>query len=151
MNSFGADGLAWNAGVGIVGPLFQFNKNKRRVQVEREKTQQALLLYERSILNAFSEVENALQSVNTLTKELEARDEQQIAALSSERLSFERYNKGVTSYLEVLDSQRAAFEAELIYTQTYQDLLSAYVNLYKVLGGGWLNKEEESSAAEAAE
>jgi multidrug efflux system outer membrane protein len=69
-----------------------------------------------------------------------------LAAVNAEELSNERYDKGVTSYLEVLDSQRAAFEAQLSYTNTYQLLLSSYVNLYRTLGGGWITPEEKELA-----
>lgn len=151
LSTFGASGLSWNAGAGLLGPLFQFNKNKRKVQIERAKMEQALYQYEQDILNAFREVEDALVSIQSLKLELSARADQRKAALSSEKLSFERYNQGVTSYLEVLENQRAAFKAELIYSQTYQDLLSAYVKLYKVLGGGWLSEDELKASQENQE
>jgi len=59
------------------------------------------------------------------------------ASLKAQYLSGERYDKGVTSYLEFLESQRQAFESELNYVETRQQLLNAYVNLYRVLGGDW--------------
>ena len=137
---------AWSAGVNLMGPLFHFNKNKRRVQIEREKTEQAVLTYEKTVINAFAEVENSLKSIETLNEELLARKEQLEAATNAETLSFERYNKGVTSYLEVLENQRYSFEAALLYSETYQNLLNAYISLYKSLGGGWISEEELNSA-----
>ena len=131
-----------------MGPLFHFNKNKRRVQIEREKTEQAVLDYEKTVIMAFSEVEVALKSIETLNEELLAREEQYNAAANAEHLSFERYNGGVTSYLEVLENQRSSFEAALLYSETYQLLLNAYIALYKALGGGWIS-EEEINATEA--
>jgi len=59
-------------------------------------------------------------------------------------LSAERYDKGQTSYLEVLESQRQSFDAQLTYTQTQRELLDAYISLYKALGGGWISPEEEA-------
>ena len=53
------------------------------------------------------------------------------------RLSQARYDGGVTSYLEVLDSQRTLFEAELTESSTRRARLVAVVELYKALGGGW--------------
>ena len=53
-------------------------------------------------------------------------------------------------YLEVLQTEQAAFEAELSYAKTYRELLDAYVKFYKALGGGWLSAEEEQAAVEAA-
>jgi multidrug efflux system outer membrane protein len=65
-------------------------------------------------------------------------------------LSKERYDKGVTSYLEMLESERQAFEAELNLAQTTQQLFNGYTKLYKALGGGWLS-EEEMQASQSAE
>jgi multidrug efflux system outer membrane protein len=48
----------------------------------------------------------------------------------------------------VLYNEQAAFQAELSYAQTYRQLLSAYINLYKALGGGWLDEQEEQEANE---
>jgi len=72
------------------------------------------------------------------------------AAQNAEMLSQERYDKGVTSYLEVLESQRQSFDAQLSYSTTRRDLLSSYINLYKALGGGWLSEEEMQQAEAAA-
>ena len=52
-----------------------------------------------------------------------------------------RYRGGVTSYLEVLDTERQLFDAELGLTQTQRDELLAVVRLYRALGGGWLESD----------
>lgn len=67
------------------------------------------------------------------------------AAVNAEYLSGERYDKGQTSYLEVLESQRQSFDAQLQYTQTQRELLDAHISLYKSLGGGWLSPKEEEA------
>jgi multidrug efflux system outer membrane protein len=53
-----------------------------------------------------------------------------------------RYDKGVTSYLEVLENERTLFEVALELSQLKQQFYNAYIGLYKALGGGWLTKEE---------
>ena len=58
----------------------------------------------------------------------------------------QRYDKGQTSYLEVLEQQRQSFEAQLSYSQTKAYLLTAYVALYKALGGGSATSPEEEEA-----
>ncbi len=143
--------VGWNVSAGLFGPLFEWGKNKRMVEVEREKTEQVLLQYEQSVLIAFSEVEVALKNIETLRDELDARERQYLAAANAENLAFERYNGGVTSYLEVLENQRSSFEAELLYSQTYQEYLNAHVGLYKALGGGWISEEEMNAAEQAAQ
>lgn len=129
--------LAWNVGGSIFGPLFNFGRLQRQVNIEESKTNQTFLAYERTVLDAFRSVEDALVEITTLKEQLKARQERLDASLNAQYLSGERYDKGVTSYLEFLESQRQAFEAELNYTETRRELLDAYVNLYRALGGGW--------------
>lgn len=137
-----ANGLAWNAGAGLLGPLFEFGKNKRRIEIEKFKTEQALYAYERTVITAFQEVEDALVEIHTLKDELQARRDHVAAAQNAQYLSGERYDKGVTSFLELIESQRQAFEAELSLSETTQKLFNGYVKLYKALGGGWLSENE---------
>ncbi|MEQ8522399.1 MAG: TolC family protein, partial [Vicingaceae bacterium] len=139
----------WNASAGIFSPLFYFGKNKRRVEIEKEKTAQALRQYEKAVINAFSEVEIALKNIETRQEELMARRDQLAAASNAEYLSFERYNKGVTSYLEVLENQRSSFDAALLHSQAQQEFLKSYILLYKALGGGWISENDAQSEATA--
>ena len=141
-------GLAWNVGANFLGPLFNFNKNKRRVDIEREKTEQAIYIYRKTILNAFREVEDALVDIETYKDEIESRENHFKAADNAQDLSQQRYDKGVTSYLEVLESQRQAFESELNLYQTKQEYLNSYIRLYKAIGGGWISGEEKKNAEE---
>jgi len=145
LTSLTAVGLGWSAGGAILGPLFQFGKNKRRVEIERANTEAALREYENTTLRAFKEVEDALIAIQTLHKELIAQGQRSVAAMNAEHLSNERYDKGQTSYLEVLDSQRQSFDAQLNFSSVKKELLNAYVALYKALGGGWLSPEEEQA------
>ena len=138
-------GLSWTASGIFLGPLFNFGKNKRRVEIERANTLAALGNYEQVALKAFQEVQDALIAIQTLRVELMAQEARYKAALNAEFLSYQRYNQGVTSYLEVLESQRQAFEAQLSYSETRRNLLGAHVALYKALGGGWLSPEEEEA------
>lgn len=138
-------GFAWAAAGSLTGPLFQFGKNKRRVDIEKANTKAALINYKNVAMQAFKEVENALTAIRTTKEELAAQEQRYIAAINAEYLSEERYSKGQTSYLEVLESQRQSFEAQLQYSKTRRDLLNAYVALYKALGGGWLSPEEEQA------
>ena len=144
------DALVWSVGGGIVGPIFQFGKNKRRVEIERQRFYQDSLNYVNTVLRAFQEVEDALIEIQTLNKESIARDRQMKAAENASMLSYERYDGGVTSYLEVLDSDRSKFNAQLAATEVYQLYINSYVFLYKALGGGWISEEEIKQAEEAA-
>ncbi len=139
-------GMAWSAGAGLLGPIFEFGKNKRRVDAARAQAKEALYQYEYTVNQSFREVEDALVSIETLKREISAKKDEANAAMNAERLSKLRYDKGVASYLEVLDNQRSSFNAQLGLSSLKRQLIDAYINLYKALGGGWLSAEEEENA-----
>ena len=112
------------------------------MEIEEQKMQQSLYLFENTVLNAFREVEDALIEIATYREELAAINRQQKASKNANKLSKERYDKGVSSYLEVLDTERTLFSADLQLSQLQQQYLNAYVGLYKALGGGWADKAE---------
>jgi multidrug efflux system outer membrane protein len=137
-----SDGEAWSISGSLFGTIFDFDKNKLRVVVEEERTKQALYQYQNTILFAFKDVEDSLEDIQTYKQEVAARDRQFQAAQNAEALAKIRYDKGVTSYLEVLDAQRAFFNAGLDLSEVKQEYYNSYVRLYKALGGGWLSEEE---------
>ena len=148
LDSVTIDGDVWSVGGQLFGPVFDFGQNKRRVEIEGLITQQFLFQFENKILNAFREVEDSLVEIKTYREELAAIERQLKAAKNANRLSLERYDKGVSSYLEVLDTERTLFSTDLKQSETQQLYLSAFVNLYKALGGGWVTREDRERAAE---
>ena len=137
-------GEIWSAGAGLAGPIFNWNKNIRRVDIEEERTRQALIAYEGVLLQAYREVADALVEIDTLHKQLTAVERKNKAAQNANKLSKLRYDKGATSYLEVLDTERTLFSVGLEQSELEQQYRNAYVKLYKALGGGWLSEEEMS-------
>lgn len=146
-----AQGGVWRASAGLLGPVFDFGKNARRVEIEEARLQQTLIGYERTVLTAFREVEDALVEVSTYQRELAAVSSQAEAARNANQLSKERYDKGATSYLEVLETERQLFSTELNLSEVHQRYLNAYVKLYKALGGGWMTKKEMRKAIDQRE
>ena len=142
--------LAWSMAGGITGPIFNFGKNKRRVEIERQRAQQSLLAYENTVLQSFREVEDALVEIETLKLELAAVQNQVMAAVNAAILSQARYDGGQTSYLELLESERQKFNAELTLSSTYQQHYTSFVKLYKALGGGWISPAQQQAAEAAA-
>ena len=137
---------AWSVSGSIFGPIFNFGKNISRVEIQEARTEQAFYQYENTVLNAFREVEDALIEVQTIKEQFEAKSRQYLAAKNANRLSRMRYDLGVTSYLEVLESERTLFNVELELSETKQLTLNSYIKLYKALGGGWISKEEYVNA-----
>jgi multidrug efflux system outer membrane protein len=136
------EALVYSVGGSILGPIFNWGKNKRRVEIQKETARQALYRYEQTVLNAFREVDDALVDIHTYGREVESRERQREAAANAAVLSRARYDGGQTGYLEVLDTERSLFTAELETTAAKGYLLSSYLYLYKALGGGWITPEE---------
>jgi len=140
------DGDTWSVGGSLFGPIFNFEQDKMRVVIQEERTKQALLQYENAVLNAFREVENALNEIQTYKIQVAAVERQYLASGNAAKLSRSRYDAGFTSYLEVLDTERTLFSAGLELSELYQQFHNSYVKLYKALGGGWLSEEEIEQA-----
>jgi multidrug efflux system outer membrane protein len=145
-----SDGGVWSIGGSLLGPIYDFGKNQRRVEIEEALTQQARYRYEKAVLTALREVDDALVDIEMLRRQTAAIERRLKAAANANFLSKERYDKGVTSYLEVLDSERTLFEVELGNSERRQQLFNAYVQLYKALGGGWMTKEAMAQQEEQA-
>jgi multidrug efflux system outer membrane protein len=146
ISNISTDGTVWSVGGSLLGPIFDFKKSRQRVEIENERTQQALYRYENRVLFAFREVSDALNDIQTYKKQISTVERKLKAAENAARLSKMRYDKGVTSYLEVLDTERTLFDVGLEYSELKQQFYNAYVRLYKALGGGWLTKAEMEQA-----
>lgn len=145
-NLLSGDALIYSVGGSILGPVFNWGKNKRRVEIQREVAEQALFNYEQAVLNAFREVDDALIDIHTYQAESESRQRQKEASINAAELSRARYDGGQTAYLEVLETERSMFNAELEATAVKRNYFSAYIYLYKALGGGWITQEEAAAA-----
>jgi multidrug efflux system outer membrane protein len=146
-NLFKGPARTWNYSGSFVGPIFTAGAISGQVRQAEAGRQAALLTYKNAILSAFSDVENALVSRQKLSEQLQAQ-EGLVASLSEyARLAWMQYNGGYTPYLTVLDAESQLFPAELHYAQTRTSLLTACVNIYKAMGGGWVNKAETLTEA----
>jgi multidrug efflux system outer membrane protein len=145
-NFISSDNESWSVGANLLGPIFDAGRGKARVEAERARTEQLLSQYQLTLLRAFQEVEDSLIAIETFEKEAQAREAQVTAARSAATLSRARYDGGVTSYLEVLESERSLFRAELLASSTRRQQVVSIVSLYKALGGGWPTEDEINAA-----
>lgn len=136
-NLFTSDREVYGIFGGISLPLFTGGRLVKEVEAARARAEQARIAYERTVLVAFREVNDALAAVRTARDQLAATAQQVSALRRAERLSTLRYENGISSYLEVLDAQRNLFAAELNQTAAERFLSVSAVQLYKALGGGW--------------
>ncbi len=135
------DAVTWSFFGNIFTPIFNSGQLKSVEEAQRQRVEQARLNYQRSVLEALRDVDDSLTAIRTFRNEHVARLRQLRAAQSAARLSRARYDGGVVSYLEVLDSERSLFQAGILESQTRQLQLSAVVGLYRALGGGWPARE----------
>jgi multidrug efflux system outer membrane protein len=105
-------------------------------QAEARK-QQSLANYEQVIQNAFRDVDDSLVAVKQTAEFKEALGRRVATLRRGVELANERYENGYSDYLEVLDTERSLFSAELQYASARGDYQRALVNLYRALGGDW--------------
>ncbi|PLX71062.1 MAG: multidrug transporter [Desulfuromonas sp.] len=117
-------------------PIFDAGSNRARLNVANLDRDIALAQYEMAIQSAFREVADALAQRGTIDQQLEAQQSLADADAESYRLSQARYQQGVDSYLNVLDSQRALYNARQDLIVTRLARLTNLATLYKALGGG---------------
>jgi multidrug efflux system outer membrane protein len=118
-------------------PIFNMGRVGAGVASAEALAQEALVRYQQTITQAFREVSDALVE-HRKRGEFRVQQELLVGSLrDASRLSNIRYTGGVTSYLEVLDTERQLFDAELALAQAQRDELLAVVRLYRALGGGW--------------
>ena len=128
--------FAWKFAPQITLPIFDGGSNRANQKVAEMDRDIAIAQYEKAIQTAFREVADALAQRGTVGDQLVAQQSLTDATSESYRLSRARYEKGVDSYLIVLDSQRSLYSAQQNLITVRLSRLANLVTLYKVLGGG---------------
>lgn len=117
--------------------LFDGGRIRAQIAVQDAKTEQALLSYEQSVLEALNEVENALSQYLNQRNRLSALERSVQAAQRSLKLATRLYRDGLVDFQNVLDAQRSLFDNENQLAAARGDTSIYLVQLYKTLGGGW--------------
>ena len=133
---FKGDSFAWSILPRISLPLFDGGSNSANMKVAEVDRNIAVAQYEKAIQNAFREVEDALAQRGTIDEQVAAQQSLTDATSESYKLSQARFDKGVDSYLTVLDAQRSLYGAQQNLISARLSRLGNQVTLYKVLGGG---------------
>jgi multidrug efflux system outer membrane protein len=131
------DNRAWQFAPRITLPIFDGGFNQANLEVSQANRDIAVEQYQRSIQVAFREVADALAGRATYGEQLRAQQAQTAAEQKRSDLAELRFRNGISSFLDVLDAQRALFQTQqaTIVVQAAQQ--QNLVTLYKVLGGGW--------------
>jgi outer membrane protein, multidrug efflux system len=127
----------WSAGPTVTLPIFNAGRLSSNLAATEAREQQSLIQYRQAIQQAFREVDDALV-FHQKAREIRLQRERQVqAAEQALALANLRYTNGVSSYLDVLDTERQLFSAEISLATITRDQLNAVVQVYKALGGGW--------------
>jgi len=130
---------------GLAAPIFDAGRlaaNRDLVMAQREEL---LLAYRQSIVQAFSDVQTALNAVAGVQQQALAQEEELRQARRAMALAEARYRAGAETQLVLLDTQRSLYQAQDLAVQLQQERLRASVALYKALGGGWGQVQGEAS------
>ncbi len=125
-----------------IGPAFSwsiFNAGSVRnnIRVQNEKQEQALLKYEKTVLLALEETENAMVAYIREQTRRQTLAEAVAAARRAAELAESLYQDGLKDFIHVLDAQRILFDAEDRLALSEADVTANLIRLYKALGGGW--------------
>lgn len=127
----------WSYGAQVNQPIFTGGALRGNLHLAESQHQQALISYRQTIQRAFGDVSDALIGYDKL-HQVRLRQQDTVADLrETVRISTLRYQGGTTTYLEVLDSQRSLYAAELTLASARGDEYRSLAQLYRALGGGW--------------
>lgn len=132
-----ADSMIWSGGPGIRWPIFEGGQIIGNIHVEEARAKEALLRYRATLLTAVQEVEDALAGYSGQRSRYLNLPQAVDASQRAYRLAQDRYDKGLTDFLNVLDAQRQLYVLEDEAALSQQELLVQLVALYRALGRGW--------------
>lgn len=127
----------WSFIPSVRWPIFSGGRIRANIRVQGARQEQALLRYEKAVLTALEEVENALVAHAREGRRQDALREAVVAERRALDLATHRYTGGLENFLSVLDAQRAVFAAEDQLAQSEKNGALTLIALYKALGGGW--------------
>jgi multidrug efflux system outer membrane protein len=127
-------------GAGVAAPLIDGGTNTSNYRAARSRYDEALAKYRQTLLVALREVEDALVDLKGYARSRAALEGALESSRETKRLSQERFDKGLTSYLDVVDSDRTVLQIRLALSQLEAQQRITLAALAKALGGGWSGK-----------
>ena len=140
------DLLQWSSRAFLLGPLAGamlslpiFDGGQRQAGLDRARAEyeEDVATYRQTVLNAFREVEDNLSSLRILGSQTKVQDAAVQSAARAAELSQIQYREGATSYLDVIDADRAVLQQKRVAVLLYGERAQAAVGLIRAIGGGW--------------
>jgi len=144
---FSGSARTWSFTGDVAGPIFTGGGIAAANRQAEARRDQSLAAYQNVIRKAFQDVDDSLAGLRH-SEELEQTLERRVQSLAEGvRLAKLRYDNGYSDYIEVLDTERGLFDAQLSLTQARGDRYRSVVSLYRALGGSWGKASASASAA----
>jgi multidrug efflux system outer membrane protein len=134
---FNPEIISGNVIAGLTGPIFDAGRIRSSIEARGAAQDQAVQTYRAAVLTALSEVEDSLIACRLSAERLATLEKATASAREAADLAQQRYDAGVIDVLTVLDSQRSLLGLEDSLFTVRTDHTTAYIQLYKALGGGW--------------
>jgi NodT family efflux transporter outer membrane factor (OMF) lipoprotein len=127
----------WSAGPTAYWPVLDLGTLDAMIEYQDLRTHESLVNYKRTILSAVEEVENAISSYDAQQQRLRELADALTASRRAIELAQQRYDRGLTDFLNVLDAERELYDLQDQYAVAKEDVVVQFIALYKGLGGGW--------------
>jgi len=127
----------WSVGPAVYWPLLDFGALDASVSVADLQAHERLVSYKRTVVDAVRDADTAIGNFAAEEERLKALDVAMVASERAVSLASQRYDRGLTDFLNVVDAERQQYALENEYAATEQSAADAFVSLYKALGGGW--------------
>lgn len=131
----------WSVGAGVYAPILDWGKIDAQVDQTKARAKAAAADFEQTVQTAYAEIACALATQSGLAAEAAPQEARLRAAKEALSLAKKRYASGYSAYLEVLDAQRQANDAQQSVLRLKESQQGAAVDLFKALGGGWKASE----------
>ncbi|HEX3849008.1 MAG TPA: efflux transporter outer membrane subunit [Steroidobacteraceae bacterium] len=129
----------WSFGPAALWPVLDFGALDAQVDMAQIEARASLVSYRKTLLNAVQSVDTALDDYNAEQDRLRHVGEALLAGQRAVDLANQRYDRGLTDFLNVVDAERQYYDLQEQYTAAQVSEAEHFVDLYESLGGGWQN------------
>ena len=147
----GGNSVVRSLAASLAAPLFDAGRIESRIAAQTAVQEQAFVAWEKSLLTALEDVENAMAAYANGRDRVDARRRAATAAANAAGLARTQYQAGLIDFQSVLETERTLLTAQDNLASAEADVLTAVIQLYKALGGGWSAAENSTDNAASTE